>query len=140
MYREREMIERFQLKTTETYINAKATRKNSTRFEPDPFLQFLSRRRVASPPLHSDPLSRSRPWREPISLAAATCRRFSPPSWPPLCFCSSRDSRRRRRRRWTRGGTDRGCSGSRGSGPRARTRRRLSPRPKLALPPVERVY
>ena len=127
---------------TETYINAKATLKFSTRFEPDPFLGSSSLKGVALPcvPAHlSDPLSRSRPWREPIILAAATSRRFSPSSRPPLCFSSSRDSRRRRRRPWTRGRTDRRCSGSRGNGPRARTRRRFSPRPRRALPPEERV-
>lgn len=50
-------------------------------------------RGVASPSLHSDPLSR--PWREPSNLADATSWRFSPPYWPPFCFWSSSDSRRR---------------------------------------------
>lgn len=70
-------------------------------------------RDVASPPLHSDRLSR--PWREPTSLADATFRRFSTQSWPPLCFCFSLNSRRRRLRWSTRGVTDRCCSGSRDS-------------------------
>lgn len=36
-------------------------------------------------------------------------------SWPPLCFCFSLNSRRRRLRWSTRGVTDRCCSGSRDS-------------------------